>query len=254
MIPHLPEKTKMSEDSVQIITVPILPMGMLNSFIVVGKRSVLVDTGMPGAAAKILAAMTRRGITQSDISLILITHRHVDHIGDAAALKRVTGAPVAVHALDAEWLRQGDGGRRPPTGWAGRLFDLTGFPAARATPCEPDLIIENDFALDPYGIPGGVVLHTPGHTSGSVSALLPDGRVLAGDLVSGGVFIGGIALRGRATKPPYEDDPKEVRASLMRLLGRGAGPFYVGHGGPLTASAVRKYMAREPRLAGAKQT
>ena len=239
----------MNHSSPRIITVPILPMGMLNSYIIVGERSILVDTGMPGGADKILAAMAREGISKGDISLILITHRHVDHIGDAAALQRVTGAPVAVHALDAEWLRRGEGGPRPPTGWAGRLFDLTGLPAAHATPCEPDLILEEEFSLAPYGVPDAMVLHTPGHTAGSVSALLADGRALAGDLVSGGVFIGGIAMRGRATKPPYEDEPKEVRESLLRLLSRGAGPFYVGHGGPLTAAAVRKYLSREPRLA-----
>ena len=243
----------MSRSSFRIITVPILPMGMLNSFIVVGERPVLVDAGMPGGAKRILAALTRERIKPQDISLILLTHRHVDHIGDAAALKLATGAPVAIHALDVEWLRRGEGGPRPPTGWAGRLFDLTGYPAAHAVPCEPDFVLEDDFALEPFGIPGGMVLHTPGHTSGSVSAFLPNGHVLAGDLVSGGVFIGGIALRGRATKPPYEDDPTEVRKSLMRLLGRGAGPFYVGHGGPLTAAAVRRYIAREPRLTDAKQ-
>lgn len=104
--------------------------------------------------------------------------------------------------------------------------------------------------MAPYGVPGGVVLHTPGHTAGSVSALLPNGDVLAGDLVSGGVtFLGGIARLGHARKPPFEDDPVTVRRSLIQLLDRGASRLYVGHGGPLTAVAVRNYIAREPRLA-----
>ena len=235
--------------SLRIVTVPILPRGMVNSFIIVGERPVVVDSGVPGSAPKILAALAREGFAPRDASLILITHRHVDHIGSAAALKRATDAPVAVHALDAEWLSQGDGGPRPPTGWPGRLFDLTGFPGQRAEPCEPDLVIERDFALERYGVPGGVVLHTPGHTSGSVSALLPNGNVLAGDLVIGGVLIGGIVRLQHARKPPFEDDPITVRQSLIQLLDRGASRFYVGHGGPLTAAAVRKYIAREPRLA-----
>lgn len=239
----------MNPRPLRVFTVPILPMGMLNSFIIVGERPILVDTGMPGGAPKILAALTRKGFAPGDVSLILITHRHVDHIGGAAALKRATGAPVAVHALDAEWLRRGDGGPRPATGWAGRLFDLTGLPRERAEPCEPDLVIEHDLTLERYGVPGGMVLHTPGHTGGSVSTLLPNGDVLAGDLVSGGVFIGGIALRHRAQKPPYEDDPIKVRQSLIRLLDQKASRFYVGHGGPLTAAAVESYIAREPRLA-----
>jgi len=244
----------MSLHPLRIVTVPILPLSMLNSFIIVGERPVLVDTGMPGAAPKILAALAREGFAPGDVSLILITHRHVDHIGGAAVLKRATGAPVAVHALDASWLRQGDGGPRPPTGWAGRFFDLSGLPRKHAEPCEPDFVIEDDFLLDLYGVPGGVVLHTPGHTGGSVSALLPNGDVLAGDLVVGGVFIGGIALKGRAAKPPYEDDPIMVRHSLTRLLDQGVSCFYVGHGGPLTADAVKKHIEQEPRLADSGST
>ena len=232
----------------RIVTVPILPLGMVNSFIIVGERPVVVDSGIPGSAPKILAALAREGFAPSDASLILVTHRHVDHIGGAAALKRATGAPVAVHALDAEWLRRGEGGPRPATGWPGRLFDLTGFPARRAEPCEPDLVIDGDFTLDGYGLPGGVVLHTPGHTSGSVSALLPDGDVLAGDLAIGGILIGGITRLRHARKPPFEDDPIMVRRSLIQLLDRGASRFHVGHGGPLTAAAIRTYIAREPRL------
>ena len=234
----------------RVVTVPILPRGMVHSFIIVGERPVVVDTGMPGSAPKILAALAREGFAPNDVSLILITHRHVDHIGSAAALKRATGAPVAVHTIDADGLSRGDGGPRPPTGWGGRLFDLTGLPGRRTEPCEPDLVIGGDFALEHYGVPGGVVLHTPGHTAGSVSALLPSGDALAGDLAIGGVlFLGGIARMGHARKPPFEDDPVMVRQSLVQLLDQGASRFYVGHGGPLTAAAVREYIAREPRLA-----
>lgn len=100
----------------RIVTVPILPRGMVNSFLLIGERPIVVDTGVPGSAPKILAALAREGFAPGDVSLILITHRHVDHIGSAAAVKQATGAPVAVHALDAEWLGRGDGGTRPPTG------------------------------------------------------------------------------------------------------------------------------------------
>lgn len=242
----------MSEQSSRILTVPILPLGMLNSFIVLGEQPVLVDTGMPGAEGKILAALARVGFAPKQVALIIITHRHVDHIGGAAALKEVTGAPVAIHSADAEWLRRGEGGPRPPTGWAGRIFNLTGLPAQRAKPCEPNILFEQDFALEKYGIGGGLVLHTPGHTAGSVSVLLPDKNVLAGDLASGGLFIGGLALRNRARKPPYEDDPQTVRQSLDLLLKQGANSFYVGHGGPLSSKSVGRYLAREPRFRTSK--
>ena len=233
----------------RIATVSVLPANMLNSFILVGERPILVDSGMPGSAPKILAALAREGFAPNDVSLILITHRHVDHIGSAAELQRATRAPVAVHALDADWLRRGDGGTRPPTGLGGRFFDLTGLPGVPAEPCEPEIVIDGDFDLTPYGAPGGVVLHTPGHTPGSVSALFPNGDVLAGDLAVGGItFLGGIAFKGHVRKPPFEDDPIIVRRSLLQLLDRGAERFFVGHGGPLLARGVRRYIDREPRL------
>ena len=75
------------------------------------------------------------------------------------------------------------------------------------------------------------------------------GDVLAGDLAIGGILIGGIVRLRHARKPPFEDDPMGVRRSLVQLLDRGATRFHVGHGGPLTAAAVRSYIAREPRLA-----
>ena len=246
----MPSPPSTPTQSVRIVTVSILPQHMLNSFILVGERPILVDTGMPNSEEKILAALAHEGFAPRDVSLILITHRHVDHIGSAAALKRATGAPVAVHALDADGLRRGDGGPRPPTGLGGRLFDLTGLPGASAEPCEPDIIIDRDFALGPYGVPGGVVMHTPGHTYGSVSVLLPNHDVLAGDLAIGGIlFLGGIMRLGHARKPPFEDDPLVVRQSLLHLLSLDASRFYVGHGGPLTAASVREYLAQEPRMA-----
>ncbi len=112
---------------------------------------------------------------------------------------------------------------RPPTGLGGRFFGLTGLPGQPAEPCEPEIVIDGDFDLSPYGVPGGVVLHTPGHTAGSVSALFQNGDVLAGDLAIGGIsFLGGIAFKGHVRKPPFEDDPTAVRRSLLQLLDRGA--------------------------------
>lgn len=233
----------------RIATVSILPANMVNSFILIGQQPVLVDTGVPGSAPKILAALAREGFSPKDVSLILITPRHVDHIGSAAELKRTTGAPVAVHTLDADWLIRGDGGSRPPTGLGGRFFDLTGVPSRPAEPCEPDIVLDGDFDLADHGLPGGTVLHTPGHTPGSVSALLPDGDVLAGDLAIGGIsFLGGIMRKEHVRKPPYEDDPATVRRSLVDLLDCGASRFFVGHGGPLNAAGIRKYIAHEPRM------
>ena len=71
-------------------------------------------------------------------------------------------------------------------------------------------------------------------------------------LRGGGLFLGGIALRRRARKPPYEEDPANLRQSLPKLLNRNASQFYVGYGDPLPAASVERYLTQEPRLAKRK--
>lgn len=64
-----------------------------------------MDTGNPGRPDRILARLAECGVAPGDMRLILLTHGHVDHFGSAAELCERTGAPVAIHALDAEAVR-----------------------------------------------------------------------------------------------------------------------------------------------------
>ncbi|MCW1932754.1 MBL fold metallo-hydrolase [Pararhodobacter zhoushanensis] len=68
--------------------------------------------------------------------------------------------------------------------------------------------------------------------------------MIAGDLLASGILLGGIALRGRPKSPPFEEDRAAVAASLRRLLAMGCETFYLGHGGPLPAAAVRRHIER----------
>ena len=79
-----------------------MPLGAANAFIIRGKRPVIVDTGYLNSAPAIIDRLTENGIDPKSVSLILITPGHADHFGSAAALKKLTGAPVAVHKLDAD--------------------------------------------------------------------------------------------------------------------------------------------------------
>jgi glyoxylase-like metal-dependent hydrolase (beta-lactamase superfamily II) len=68
----------------EVITVPILPMMMLQSHIIRDQKTIIFDTRSPGSAAKILAAMKKHQIDPEEVSLIVITHSHLDHSGGAA--------------------------------------------------------------------------------------------------------------------------------------------------------------------------
>lgn len=220
----------------------ILPirLAIANAYVVVGERPILIDTGWPDEEATILGALRSAGFGPRDLSLILLTHGHSDHAGSAAELQRLTQAPVALHEADHGMVRRGRNEHLQPTGLLGWLF--APFANGPFPTFEPDLQLEPGDRLDRFGI-AGQILHTPGHTPGSVSLLLDSGEVFAGDLLIGG-YLGGYVLPGTPQPTFYADDLHQVYDSIERLLSRGATLFYLGHGGPVTAEAIQKWLTK----------
>lgn len=157
----------------------------------------------------------RKALKGRKTGAILLTHGHFDHIGMADALRG--DAPVYIHAADADMLIDP----------AGNLSTTTGMPfAIRAA---------DGFFQDGQMNICGVqmeVLHTPGHTKGSVCLLVGD------DLISGDtLFQRGY---GRTDLPGGSD--AELRASLRRLLALPEGlAVWPGHGSDTTIGAERRW-------------
>jgi glyoxylase-like metal-dependent hydrolase (beta-lactamase superfamily II) len=167
--------------------------------------------------------------------LLLHTHGHSDHAGSTSDLRRLSGAPVAIHAADAAMLCGGRNGPLPPTRLEARMikrFVDKPFPAV-----EPDLVFDQELDLAPYGVDGRVVM-TPGHTAGSVSVLLAGGEAIVGDVLMGG-WMGGTFQAGKPNLHYFAEDPGQVRQSLDFLLAQPLHTWYMGHGGPLAADSVR---------------
>ena len=85
-----------------------------NVYLVVTEDGLLlVDSGMPGNAKRILAFTKNLGYQPRDLRFIVLTHCDIDHVGSVAKLKELTGAQVAVHELDAPVL---SGEQKPQKG------------------------------------------------------------------------------------------------------------------------------------------
>lgn len=228
-----------------IVRVPILAFGMVNAHLVLGPDGcILVDSGTPGTEARVARVLAGQRRSFKDIKLIVITHAHIDHAGNAARLRELTGAPIVAHAADAQHFRQEEPMTFCPTGWFARQFLKTGFITAPYARFEPDILLAPGAALDlgRFGVPGAVT-HTPGHTAGSISVELDSKDALVGDLVASGILLGGLLRTGHARRPPFEDDPHAVGAALQGLLDSGQERFHLGHGGPLPAREVRRHAA-----------
>ncbi len=209
------------------------------AYVILGERAVLVDTGSEGEEERILRGLRRYNVEPQRVALLLHTHGHTDHAGSTRALKERLRVPAAIHAADAPKMRAGDSGPLIPLRFSSRLISLIINP--RFPPAEPDLLVEEGYSLGEFGIPAAV-LHTPGHTPGSISILFDDGRAIAGDLMMGG-SLGGAFHPDRPGYHYFAEDLTELRRSIRKLLDRGAKTIYLGHGGPLEAGRVRERFA-----------
>ena len=178
------------------------------------REAIAIDTATPslGWIAEELAA---RAWT---LRLIVSTHGHWDHIGDNAAVAEHTGAEIGVHPLDGDRLTD------PKPLWA--PFEIV--------PSVPAVELAEGGEVR-FGEIRLRVLHTPGHTEGSVCLLDGDGgRLYSGDTL----FAGGW---GRVDLPG--GDPAAMAASLARLTELEDGvSVFPGHGAATTIGRERPWL------------
>ena len=177
-------------------------------------EAIAIDTAIPSLA------FVQRALAERDwtLKLIVSTHGHWDHIGENAAVQEHTGAPIAVHPLDRQRLEE------PQPLWAP-------FPIPPSVPAV-ELAEGGEVRFGELTLR---VLHTPGHTEGSVCLLDTDsGSLFSGDTLFAGAW-------GRTDLPG--GDPDALVESLVRLLDL-EDPVGVlpGHGRETTIGAERPWL------------
>jgi hydroxyacylglutathione hydrolase len=179
-------------------------------------EAMVVDPG--DNIPQILATLARHRLT---LKQIVVTHGHIDHVGGAVRLKRATGAPILMNQNDLAQLKMMD----VQAGWLGL--------AAPPEVAPPDASAEDGMAA---GIAGHTaqILHTPGHTQGSICLHFADENLLlAGDTL----FAGSI---GR-TDLPGGDGRQIIRSIHGRLLALpDATRVIPGHGPETTIGDERE--------------
>jgi glyoxylase-like metal-dependent hydrolase (beta-lactamase superfamily II) len=215
-----------------------IPLGFDHCYLIQDKGTIMVDGGAPKKAKEFTKALEKVGIKTHDIKLIVITHGHWDHIGSAKEIKELTGAKIAMHYLEKDWLEKSKKPMPPGvTIWGNILGGIVTMfsPFIHIPEANVDIVIGNaGLSLDEYGIPGKVV-HTPGHSSGSVSVLLETGDAFVGDMA-----MNKFPLRFSPGLPIFAEDPVKLNESWKSLLGQGAKMIYPSHGEPFPADIIRK--------------
>ena len=201
---------------------------------------ILVDAGPPKTLRTLTGELKRQGIGPKELLLVIVTHAHYDHAGCLAAIRRLTGAEVLAHDSEKEFL--GTGTNAPARGT--RLFSKAVYRLGGALtklrlyePTAPTILAGDALDLAGFGI-AGKVLHTPGHTAGSLSVVLDSGEAFVGDTCFNVPLVG-----AGSVFPPFAADVPALLRSWKRLLETGARTFFPGHGGPFGRDKLERSLA-----------
>lgn len=207
---------------------------------------VIVDAGFGNAALMVLRTLDQLGYAPRDVRLIFLTHAHMDHVGSAAELRRLTGAPISLHRADVAKARAGKHNLPTGRGAMGKVLEhsFNGLRLRfRYEPFEPDILMDEGQTLREFGLDARV-LCTPGHTRGSLSLALEHGVMVIGDAVINQVRVG---------MPMYGEDPELAYDSARKLLAMQPRILYSGHGEPFSGAALARYFEIKALSAGQAQ-
>ncbi len=167
-------------------------------YLVCGRGITLIDSGVAGSERAIFDYLRSIEREPDEIGMLVLTHSHPDHIGAARAVQAATGCTIAAHGAEREWIEDVD--------LQARQRPVPGFGDLVAGSVRVDRVLQDGEAIVREEGLWLEVLHTPGHSRGSISLVLPQDRA----------FFSGDAVPLPGDVPIYEDVAAAVR-SIRRL-------------------------------------
>lgn len=182
----------------------------------------LVDSGCGESFPQIVENIRLCGFDPSQLEFILLTHAHIDHVGGAPRFRKEFGSKIIVHQVDAPALERGD-----------ERMTAASIYGMKLEPFSLDWVISEDEESLSLGDLKLNLLHTPGHTPGSLSLYFDHGgtRVLFGQDIHGPFH------------PAFGSNIQEWQSSMQKLLSLDADVLCEGHFGVIKpAQTVRDFI------------
>jgi glyoxylase-like metal-dependent hydrolase (beta-lactamase superfamily II) len=167
-------------------------------YLIHGEKMCLIDSAVASSEGVIFDYIRRIGGRPNEISLLILTHSHPDHIGSALAIKEVSCCTVAAHAAEKAWIEDVD--------LQSRERPVPGFHSLVGGSVKVDQVLKESDILDTGDSLNLEVIHTPGHSEGSISLWIPEK----------GILFSGDAIPVPGEMPIY-DDPMASVKSIKRL-------------------------------------
>jgi hydroxyacylglutathione hydrolase len=208
---------------------PIRTTGVNCYLLQTGERFLLIDTSFAFRRRFIEKSLERYECQPGSLRLIVITHGDMDHVGNAAYLGAKFNTPIGMHPDDAGMVEHGD------MFW-NRKADVSAFRnlvrkvirLGKSNRFKPDISLYDGMDLSEYGFDLKIV-GIPGHSSGSIGVLTPEGDLFCGDFYmnsrSGPSF-------GFGDQADFESSDQKLKALPIRTV-------YPGHGDPFPMETLQ---------------
>jgi len=188
-----------------------------------GEINILVDTSDSRLRNRLLRRLNKSGIRH--IEFLILTHAHFDHAGNAFRIKEKYNTRVIIQKNEAGYLAKGEnilpGGTVFITRMIVKILGKRFRACFHYAPCPYDLVVDSHFDLADSGF-NAYLMHTPGHSAGSMSVIVDDEVAIVGDamfgIVKGSVF------------PPFAEDAEQMAGSWRKLLDTNCSVFLPSHG------------------------